>query len=92
VCGCGERIFDTLSLFGGKVRVFNIFRVWADLKKFFQFINGDADFFYNIIQSAFFYFFVIGDNDRNIPLQVMHEYMASSLMVYNKTNSSEGLD
>jgi len=76
MCGEGGRVHGTGSY----------------LNKFFQFINGDTDFFYNIIQSPFFYLFVIGYNDRDIPFQIMHEYVASSLMIYNKTYSSEGLD
>ena len=65
-------------------------RVCAGLNEVLQFINGNTGFFYNAVQGALFNLFMIGHNDRCVFCQIVHEYMATPLMINNISDSSKG--
>jgi len=44
------------------------------------------------MQCALLNFFMERHNNREIPLQVVHENMTSPLVVYDETNSTKRLD
>jgi hypothetical protein len=58
----------------------------------FQFLYGDSRLLDDIVESALFEFLVKGNNDAYVFFEIVHEDMASALVIHYETDSTKGLD